>query len=364
MNTQTNNTDDLKLFKPGHIGSIEVKNRVVMAPLTRCRSDEAAGDIPGSEMNIEYYRQRANAGLIISEGTQVSPAGKGYMATPGIYSDAQVEGWKLITNTVHEAGGKIIAQIWHVGRITHPELTGGLSPIAPSAVKPNVVAYTHNGKVDVPVPHELTAEEIKVVVNQYRQGAANAIKAGFDGVEIHGANGYLLDQFLQDSSNHRTDEYGGPVENRARLMLEVTDAVTGVWGADRVGMHLAPRGDAHGVGDSDPAATFGYVARELGRRKLAFLCAREHHGAPALGPQLRREFGGPFIANEGFSKASADEALAAGQADAVAWGRLFIANPDLPRRFQLNAVLNEPQPETFYGQGPVGYIDYPSLSAA
>jgi len=352
---------DSLLFTPLRLGAFTLANRVVMAPLTRCRC--SPGRVP-NEMMAEYYRQRASAGLILSEATSVDPMGVGYPDTPGIWSEEQVLGWKNVTSAVHEVGGLILLQLWHVGRVSDPIYLNGAAPVAPSAIAPaGHVSLIRPEKTFV-TPRALELAELPQVVEAYRLGAENAQRAGFDGVEIHGANGYLLDQFLQDSSNHRTDEYGGPVENRARLMLEVTDAVTGVWGADRVGMHLAPRGDAHGVGDSDPAATFGYVARELGRRKLAFLCAREHHGAPALGPQLRREFGGPFIANEGFSKESADEALAAGQADAVAWGRLFIANPDLPRRFQLNAALNEPQPETFYGQGPVGYIDYPSLPAA
>ncbi|HKX95060.1 MAG TPA: alkene reductase, partial [Methylibium sp.] len=230
-----------RLFQPGRIGDIEIANRVVMAPLTRSRADEPRGDLPGSAMNIDYYRQRSGAGLIISEGTQVAPAGKGYMATPGIYSDAQVEGWKRITDAVHAAGSKIVAQIWHVGRITHPALTGGLRPVAPSAVAPKgVVAYTHEGKVEVPVPQELTTAEIAEIVDQYRRGAANAIRAGFDGVEIHGANGYLIDQFLRDGANHRTDAYGGSPENRARFALEVVDAVAAEIGAGRTGIRLSP----------------------------------------------------------------------------------------------------------------------------
>lgn len=208
------NIDNCKLFQATRFGDIEIANRVVMAPLTRSRADELNGDVPGSEMNVEYYRQRSNAGLIISEGTQVSMVGKGYMATPGIYSDAQVDGWKRITEAVHVAGSKIVAQIWHVGRISHPDLTGGVQPIAPSAVQPKAIAYTHNGKVDVPVPHALTIEEIPGVVNEFRLGAANAIRAGFDGVEIHGANGYLIDQFLRDGANKRTDHYG------ARLKID------------------------------------------------------------------------------------------------------------------------------------------------
>jgi len=349
------------LFTPLRLGAFTLPNRVLMAPLTRCRA--SAGRVPNGMM-ADYYRQRASAGLILSEATSVDPMGVGYPDTPGIWSAEQVEGWKRVTSAVHEAGGTILLQLWHVGRVSDPVYLDGALPVAPSALAPSGHVSLIRPEKPFVTPRALERAEIPGIIDAYRVGAANAERAGFDGVEIHGANGYLLDQFLQDSSNRRTDDYGGSIENRARLMLEVTDAVVSVWGTDRVGMHLAPRGDAHGMGDSDPAATFGHVARELGRRKLAFLCAREHHDGPALGPQLRREFGGPLIANEGFSQASAEAAIASGQADAVAWGRLFIANPDLPRRFQLGAPLNEPVPSSFYGQGPGGYVDYPFLAAA
>jgi 2,4-dienoyl-CoA reductase-like NADH-dependent reductase (Old Yellow Enzyme family) len=272
-----------------------------------------------------------------------------------------VAGWKVVTHAVHQAGGRIVLQLWHVGRISDPQFLNGARPVAPSAITPaGHVSLVRPLKPFV-TPRALDLAEIPGVIEAYRQGAANAQLAGFDGVEIHGANGYLLDQFLQDKTNHRTDIYGGPIENRARLMLEVTDAVVSVWGADRVGMHLAPRGDAHDMGDSNPLATFGYIARELGRRKLAFLCAREALGEGRIGPQLKAAFGGSYIANERFTLATASQVLAAGEADAVAFGVPFIANPDLPERFRRNAPLNTPDQSTFYAPGPKGYIDYPAF---
>lgn len=358
-----------KLFQPTRIGDIEVANRVVMAPLTRSRADEPRGDIPGSEMNIAYYRQRSNAGLIISEGTQVSPTGKGYMATPGIYSDEQVEGWKPITRAVHEAGSKIVAQIWHVGRITHPDLTGGAQPVAPSAIQPKVQAYTRGGKVQAPVPHALSTVEIAEVVAQYRRGAANAIRAGFDGVEIHGANGYLIDQFLRDGANQRTDAYGGSVENRVRFALEVVDAVVEEIGAGRVGIRLSPVTPFNDLADSDPQAVFGHLVQELDKRGIAFIHFIEGAtGGPRDVPGFdfswaREAFGGTYIANNGYSRELAIDAVEAGRADAVSFGRLFLANPDLVQRLQRGAELNTPNPQTFYTPGPVGYIDYPALTA-
>jgi len=360
-------TDTLKLFQPTRIGDIEVANRVVMAPLTRCRADEPAGDVPGSDINIEYYRQRSNAGLIISEGTQVSPQGKGYMATPGIYSDSQVEGWKPITQAVHDAGSKIVAQIWHVGRISHPDLTGGAQPIAPSAVQPKIAAYTHNGKVDAPVPHALSVAEIQEVVNQYRRGAANAMRAGFDGVEIHGANGYLVDQFLRDGANHRTDLYGGSVENRCRFALEVVDACVAEIGAGRVGIRLSPVTPANDLADSNPQAVFGHLVEELNKRGIAFIHFVEGStGGPRDVPGFdyagaRQAFKGTYIANNGYTRDMAIDAIASGRADAIAFGRAYIANPDLVQRLKLNAPLNAAVPKTFYAPGAVGYTDYPAL---
>ncbi len=346
------------LFDPVQIGAWRLPNRIVMAPLTRCRA--SAGRVP-NELMRDYYVQRASAGLIISEATAVTPAGVGYPDTPGIWSGEQVEGWKRITGAVHDAGGLILLQLWHVGRISDPHYLDGQLPVAPSAIAPEGTVSLLRPKKNFVTPRALEREEIAGVVAAYRKGADNAKAAGFDGVEIHGANGYLLDQFLQDKSNKRTDDYGGPVENRARLMLEVTDACIDVWGADRVGMHLAPRGDVHDMGDSNPASTFGHVARELGRRKIAFLCTREHSGADRLSPQLKKIFGGPLIANENFDFDSAQRVIAGGEADAVAFGRMFISNPDLPRRFATGATLNPPDPATFYASGPGGYSDYPLL---
>lgn len=347
------------LFDPLHIGDLRLPNRIVMAPLTRCRASE--GRTPNALMR-DYYVQRASAGMILSEATSVTPMGVGYPDTPGIWSDAQVDGWREITRAVHEAGGRILLQLWHVGRLSHSVYLDGAPPVAPSAIAAEGHVSLLRPKQPYPVPRALDIDEIPGVVAAYRQGAENAKRAGFDGVEIHGANGYLLDQFLQDSANKRADRYGGSIENRARLMLEVTDAAIDVWGAGRVGMHLAPRGDAQSMGDSDPKATFGYVARELGRRKIAFICAREHQGPDALGPYLKKEFGGAYIANEGYTRETAEAAIAAGDADAVAFGKLYIANPDLVERLRLGAALNEPKLETFYSKGPEGYVDYPTLA--
>jgi 2,4-dienoyl-CoA reductase-like NADH-dependent reductase (Old Yellow Enzyme family) len=308
----------------------------------------------------EYYRQRASAGLIISEATSVTPMGVGYANTPGIWSPEQVNGWRLVTDAVHKARGRILLQLWHVGRVSDPIFLNGSLPVAPSAIAPAGHVRLVRPQKPFVTPRALDLAEIPGIVAAYRQGAENARAAGFDGVEVHGANGYLLDQFLQDKTNHRQDAYGGPVENRARLMLEVADAVISVWGHDRVGMHLAPRGESHDMGDSDPAATFGYVARELGRRRLAFICVRESLEGKRIGPQLKSAFGGSYIANEKFTQATANQVLAAGEADAVAFGVPFLANPDLPERFRRDLALNEPDQSTFYAAGPKGYTDYPS----
>jgi 2,4-dienoyl-CoA reductase-like NADH-dependent reductase (Old Yellow Enzyme family) len=348
------------LQKPLQLGELRLRNRIIMAPLTRSRATGTDGRVPNALMR-EYYVQRASAGLILTEATIVTPRGAGYAETPGIYSAEQVEAWRSITQAVHGADGKIFLQLWHVGRVSDPIFLNGALPVAPSAIAPSGHVSLVRPTKEYVTPHALTLTEIKGVVEDFRQGALNAKKAGFDGVEIHGANGYLLDQFLQDRSNRRTDRYGGSLENRARFMLEVTDAVTSVWGPGRVGMHLAPRGDAHGMGDSNLAETFGYVASELGKRKIAFICARESLAPPRLGPALKRAFGGIYIANEGFTQVTAEKALASNEADAVAFGRLFIANPDLPRRFSEHAPLNTPHPATFYVPGAQGYIDYPKL---
>lgn len=346
------------LFDPIKLGELELPNRIIMAPLTRCRADE--GRVPNALM-AEYYVQRASAGLILSEATSVTPMGVGYPDTPGIWSDAQVRGWTNITKALHQAGGRIFLQLWHVGRISHPTYLNGETPVAPSAIAAKGHVSLLRPKVDFPTPRALETAEIADIVEAYRTGAENAKAASFDGVEIHGANGYLLDQFLQSSTNQRTDQYGGSVENRARLLLEVTDAAISVWGPGRVGVHLSPRADLHDMGDENLSETFGYVARELGKRGIAFICSREAEGADSLGPQLKAAFGGPYIANERFTKDSANALLAAGKADAVAFGVPYIANPDLPERFKADAPLNEPQPQTFYSHGPEGYIDYPAL---
>jgi 2,4-dienoyl-CoA reductase-like NADH-dependent reductase (Old Yellow Enzyme family) len=347
------------LFDPLRLGDLTLKNRIVMAPLTRARSGDER--TPGP-LVAEYYAQRASAGLIISEATSVTPMGVGYAATPGLWSEAQVAGWKLTTAAVHKAGGMIFAQLWHVGRISDPIFLDGQPPVSASAVAAKGNVSLLQPKRPYPVPRALSLAEIADVVEAYRRGAENARRAGFDGVELHGANGYLLDQFLQDGSNRRDDAYGGPIENRARLMLEAVDAAVSVFGAQRVGLHIAPRGDAHDMGDSDLAATFGYVARAARERGLAFLCAREHAADDSLGRRLKAAFGGVYIANEGFDPASAQALLDAGGADAVAFGKLFISNPDLPERIRNGASLAPWTMEAFYSPGPAGYTDYPSLA--
>jgi 2,4-dienoyl-CoA reductase-like NADH-dependent reductase (Old Yellow Enzyme family) len=346
------------LFDPLQAGAFAMKNRVVLAPLTRCRA--SAGRVP-NDMMREYYVQRASAGLMLTEATSVSPMGVGYPDTPGIWSDEQVAGWRKITDAVHAAGGTILLQLWHVGRISDPIYLDGKLPVAPSAIAAEGHVSLVRPMKDFVTPRALELSEIPGVIADYRRGAENAKRAGFDGVEVHGANGYLLDQFLQDSSNKRTDAYGGSIANRARLMLEVVDVCIEVWGADRVGLHLAPRGDSHSMGDSNPVETFGYVATEVGKRGIAFICTREHQGPGAIGPGLKKRFGGVLIGNEKFTKDSAEAAIRAGQVDAVAFGKEFIANPDLPERFKLSGPLNKPDPSTFYGGTEKGYTDYPAL---
>lgn len=347
------------LFDPLHLGDLVLPNRVLMAPLTRTRAGESR--VPNALM-AEYYRQRASAGLILTEATSVSPQGVGYPGTPGIWSAEQVEGWKGVTKAVHDAGGRIFLQLWHVGRISDPSLQeGGVLPVAPSAIAAQGHVSLLRPERDYVVPRALETNELPGVVESFRKGAQNAKDAGFDGVEIHGANGYLLDQFLQDSTNKRTDAYGGPIENRARLLLEVTGAVVSVWGKDRVGVHLAPRADAHTMGDSDLEATFTYAARELGKRGIAFIASREKLADDSLGPKLKAAFGGTYFANEGFDGETAPAALNAGWADAVLFGKAFIANPDLPERLRTGAALNPPDFSTFYGTDAKGYTDYPAL---
>lgn len=349
-----------KLLEPLAAGELELPNRVVMAPLTRNRAT-MPGRVPNGLMR-DYYVQRASAGMILTEATSVEPLGVGYPSTPGIWSRDQVEGWRGVTKAVHGAGGRILLQLWHVGRISHSRYHDGAAPVAPSAIPASGHVSLIRPETPYETPRALETHEVAAVVESFRRGAENAKAAGFDGVEIHGANGYLLDQFLQDSTNKRTDIYGGPIENRSRLHLEVTDAVTSVWGAGRVGMHLAPRADSHSMGDSDRLGTFRYLARELGKRRLAFICAREALGDDRLGPQLKQAFGGVYIANERFDRDAAEAAIAAGDADAIAFGKAFIANPDLPRRFALNAPLNTWNAATFYSAGAEGYTDYPAVA--
>lgn len=344
------------LFDPLQLGQLRLKNRVIMAPLTRSRA--GAERVPNALM-AEYYRQRAGAGLILSEATSVTPMGIGYADTPGIWNEEQVEGWKAVTSAVHEAGGTIFLQLWHVGRISHPIFLGGELPVAPSAIQPAGHVSLVRPKTAYVTPRALETDEIPGIVEAYRQGAENAKRAGFDGVEIHAANGYLIDQFLQDRSNRRTDRYGGSIENRVRLLNEITDAVIEVWGAERVGVHLAPRGDSHDLGDSDPAALFTHVARDMAARGVAFLALRERIAEDSLLPAIKQAFGGVVIANEGLTRESASQLLAEGHADAAAFGRDFITTPDLPERLRKGLALNEARPDSFYAGGAEGYTDYP-----
>ena len=347
------------MFDPVTLGAVTLRNRIVMAPLTRAR----AGDVRvPNDLMVEYYSQRATAGLILSEATSIMPMGVGYEATPGIWNDAQIAGWSKVTKAVHERGGLIFLQLWHVGRISDPQLLGGQLPVAPSSIQPAGHVSLLRPKRPYVTPRALTTEEIPGIVEAYRQAAENARHAGFDGVEIHAANGYLIDQFLQDRSNTRQDQYGGSIENRVRFLNEITDAVIGVWGADRVGVHLAPRGDSHDMGDSDPRALFTQVARDMRQRGVAFLFLREHPAEDSLLDAIRDAFGGPVIANEGLTRESAAALLAEERADAVSFGRDFIATPDLVERFRRDLPLNEQNPATFYGDGAEGYTDYPTAT--
>lgn len=360
---------DINLLTPYKLGNLELPNRIVMAPLTRNRAGK--GNVPGA-LNATYYAQRASAGLIVAEATQVSPQGQGYPSTPGIHSAEQVEGWKLVTDAVHQQGGRIFLQLWHVGRVSHPDLQpDGALPVAPSAIAPKGEASTYEGPKPFVTPRALETSEIPEIIEQYRKGAENALAAGFDGVEVHGANGYLLDQFLRDGTNHRTDEYGGSIENRARLLLEVTEAVTGVWGTNRVGVRLSPSGTFNDMHDSNPLATFSYVTEALNRFGLAYLHIIEvneadlrHGGTEVPTRPLRDRFTGTLMVNGGYNRDRANAVLTQGEADLVSFGTLFLANPDLPQRFAKNGPLNPPDPATFYGGGEKGYTDYPFWTAA
>lgn len=358
----------INLLTPIKLGPYQLPNRLVMAPLTRNRANRAAEVQP---VTAEYYAQRATAGLIITEATQVTPEGQGYPFTPGIYNDAQVTAWQRVTAAVHKNGGRIFLQLWHVGRISHSSYQpGGALPVAPSAIKPAGELYTYEGLKPYETPRALSTEEIPGIVACYRRGAELALRAGFDGVEIHGANGYLLDQFLRDGTNKRTDHYGGSVENRARLMLEVTQAVVEVWGADRVGIRLSPLQPFNDMHDANPEATFSYLTDKLNNFGLAYLHVTEMgvQSPGAAGPafdlrKLRKIYRGTYMTNSGYDRERANAALAGGDADLIAFGSLYIANPDLTERFAKGAALNVPDPATFYMGGEKGYVDYPFLKS-
>ncbi|MDD9950635.1 MAG: alkene reductase [Zetaproteobacteria bacterium] len=355
------------LFSPGKIGSLEVKNRIFMAPLTRSRA--TADGVP-SEYAKQYYAQRASAGLIITEATQISAQGKGYVDTPGIYTADQVRAWAEVTAAVHQAGGKIFIQLWHVGRISHISLLPeGHQPVAPSAIRAKAQTFTAEGLVDVSEPRELRVEEIQAIVVDYKHAAQQAKVAGFDGVEIHAANGYLIDQFIRDRTNQRTDLYGGTVENRARFLLEVFDAVAKVWDPGRIGLRFAPTISFNDIEDSNPRVTFGTIFRALGKRRAAYLHVCEGAlGMAESSPEdrevlehLRGEWDGFYIANGGHHLESAQQYLHSGRAQAISFGRAFLANPDLPARLQAGAGLNDPDESTFYGGDQRGYTDYPTM---
>ncbi|MEX0959304.1 MAG: alkene reductase [Burkholderiales bacterium] len=353
--------EGIDLFTGVKLGPYRLANRIVMAPMTRNRA--GAGDVP-QQLNAAYYGQRTSAGLIVTEASQISPQGKGYPATPGIYSPEQVEGWKLVTDAVHANGGRIFLQLWHVGRISHPTLqANGELPVAPSAIKPTGETFTGKGMEPFVTPRALEAGEIAGIVADYAIGASNALAAGFDGVEIHAANGYLIDQFLRDASNRRTDRYGGSLENRTRFLLEVTEAVAREAGADRVGVRFSPVSAFNDMHDSNPQETFEYAAAQLKRFGLAYLHVVQSNEQPFDYRELKAAFDGTFIVNGGYGKQRANAALANGDADLVAFGSLFLANPDLPARFARNSPLNEPDRSSFYGGTEKGYTDYPALSA-
>lgn len=358
------------LFRPARLGRYELTNRIVMAPLTRSRA--GADGVPRSSLMALYYEQRAEAGLIVAEGTNISPQACGYAFTPGIYTRAQVDAWQPVTEGVHKKGSRIFLQLWHVGRISHPYLQpDGRVPVSASAIRANAHAFTGQGFVPCVTPRPLEGEEIADVVEQYRNAARLALDAGFDGVEIHAANGYLIEQFLRDSTNQRTDVYGGSRENRARLLLEVVDAVSRICDGNRVGVRLSPVTPVNDIGqDSDPQSTYGYVAEQLSAFGLAYIHVIEGatQGPRDLFPfdydALRRSFGGTYIANNGYDLGMAFTARRNGHADLIAFGRPFIANPDLVERWRIGAPLNRPNPETFFSGGREGYTDYPSLTPA
>lgn len=357
------------LFEPFRLGNLTLPNRIVMAPLTRNRA--AAGFVPG-DLAPQYYAQRADAGLLVTEASQISQQGQGYQDTPGIYSDAQVEGWKKVTDAVHAKGGRIFIQLWHVGRVSHTSLQpNGGAPVAPSALTAASKTFVNNGFAETSAPRALELSEIPGIVADYRRAAANAIKAGFDGVEVHGANGYLIDQFLKDGSNQRTDAYGGSIENRARFLLEVMDAVIAEIGAARTGLRLSPVSPANGISESNPQALFNHVIDELEKRHPVYIHVVEGAtGGPRdVAPdfsfeELRNRYSGAWMVNNGYNLALANAVLAQGKADLVAFGKPFISNPDLVERLRRDAPLNELDQNTLYGGGAKGYVDYPTLKDA
>ena len=353
------------LFSPAKLGSIALKNRMVMAPLTRSRAPKGTG-VP-QDLNVTYYAQRATAGLIITEATPISAMAHGYILLPGIYTDEQVAGWKKVVDAVHFEGGKIILQLWHVGRIAHPTLLpNGALPVAPSAIKPAGKAFTYEGLIDFVEPRALDVSELPALVQDYVHATKYALAAGFDGVEIHAANGYLLDQFLRDGSNKRNDNYGGSFENRARLLMEVTKAVVAVAGCDKVGVRLSPASPFNDMYDSQPQALFNFVAESLNQFNLAYL----HVVEGGMGgdtvvfdfAEMRKHFKSSYMANFGYDKARGNAAISSGHADVIAYGVPFIANPDLVERYKINASLNAPKPDLFYGGDEKGYTDYPFLT--
>ncbi len=358
------------LLKPVRVGRYELNNRVVMAPMTRSRADNP--DKAPTDLHVRYYGQRASAGLIITEGSQISPQGVGYVHTPGIHSAAQIAGWRKVTDAVHAKGGRIFIQLWHVGYVSHPDFHGGALPVAPSAINPNTRAFTPQGMKDTVTPHALEIHEIKLVVRDFVQAAKNAMEAGFDGVEIHAANGYLIEQFLRDGSNRRTDQYGGSIANRARFLFEVTGGISGEIGADRVGVRLSPANAWNVPADSDTRALYDTVIGELSGYRLAYLHLRESQGdlsaianmVTNVTEHYRGVYKGTIITNTGFDRERGNEVIRKGNADLVAYGALFISNPDLPERFRSGAPLSQPDQGTFYQGGSNGYIDYPSMQSA
>jgi N-ethylmaleimide reductase len=356
------------LFTPFRLGPYSLANRMVMAPLTRNRA--GPGGVPQA-LNAAYYAQRASAALIVTEASQISPQGVGYPNTPGIHEPEQVAGWRRVTEAVRARDGRVFLQLWHVGRISHPSLQpDGARPVAPSAIRPEGQAATLDGPRDFVTPRALALTEIPGIIDQYRAAARNALSAGFDGVEVHAANGYLLDQFLRDGSNRRDDAYGGSIANRARLLLEATEAVAKVWGANRVGVRISPVNSYNAMSDSNPDATFGHAAQALNRYGLAYLHVVERDFSQRQREsnydrrKLRAAFDGPYIASGGYDRLRGDWALASGAADLVAFGKAFLANPDLPERFRRQAPLNAPDPATFHGGDGRGYTDYPALEVA